>query len=499
VSDIPAGDRTLSVDRLLEILEQVDPASPFYRHAVATLDEHLVRTPPGLFPPTPRGPRRFLSIGMATYDDYDGVYFTVQALRLYHPEVTDRTEILVVDNHPRGPAAKPLKDLERQVIGYRYLPHERTQGTAVRDLVFREANAEFVLCVDSHVLFPPGALARFVRYLETRPHSRDLFQGPLLGDDLKICATHFDPVWRDGMYGVWATDPRGLDPDAPAFDVPMQGLGVFGCHRSAWPGLNPRLRGFGGEEGYLHEKIRRAGGRTLCLPFLAWMHRFNRPLGPRYTVSVEDRVRNYLLVHDELGLDPGPALRHMEQEFGADDVRAVRERVEREMRGAFHSFDAIYCINLDHEAGRWESVVRQAEALGIEQRVRRFPAIDTPACRQIGRALSHRAVVAEAQWLGLQNVLVLEDDLERLPRIADVVAQSLAGREWDLLYMCGAHRSPASPDLQAVAYHRSVYDRILAEVPATATAVARWLRAHRGIDAYYVQHFDGADLEASPA
>ena len=34
-----------------------------------------------------------LTIGMATYDDYDGVYFTVQALRLFHPEVTRQTEI----------------------------------------------------------------------------------------------------------------------------------------------------------------------------------------------------------------------------------------------------------------------------------------------------------------------------------------------------------------------------------------------------------------------
>jgi hypothetical protein len=103
---------------------------------------------------------------MATYDDYDGVYFSVQAIRLYHPEVTDCTEILVLDNHPSGPCAKPLKDLERQVAGYRYVPYERIHGNWVRDLLFREANAEFVLCMDSHVLFRPGALARLVEYLE---------------------------------------------------------------------------------------------------------------------------------------------------------------------------------------------------------------------------------------------------------------------------------------------------------------------------------------------
>jgi hypothetical protein len=59
-----------------------------------------------------------LSIGMATYDDYDGVYFTVMALRLYHPEIAADSEIIVVDNHPDGPCAPALKALESWVPGY---------------------------------------------------------------------------------------------------------------------------------------------------------------------------------------------------------------------------------------------------------------------------------------------------------------------------------------------------------------------------------------------
>jgi len=133
----------LSEDALLQILGQIDPASPFYRRAAALLDGRLIRNRPAVSVPVPRGPRRRLTIGMATYDDYDGVYFSVQAIRLYHPEVTDCTEILVLDNHPSGPCAKPLKDLERQVAGYRYVPYERIHGNWVRDLLFREANAEF--------------------------------------------------------------------------------------------------------------------------------------------------------------------------------------------------------------------------------------------------------------------------------------------------------------------------------------------------------------------
>lgn len=444
---------------------------------------------------------------MATYDDYDGVYFTVQAIRLYHPEVTHCTEILVLDNHPSSPGAPLLKELEGRVAGYRYIPYDRVQGNWVRDRIFREANADFVLCVDSHVLFRPGALARLVAHIEAHRESLDLWQGPLLSDDLKAVATHFDPVWRTGMYGVWARDPRGLDPDAPAFEIPMQGLGAFACRRDAWPGYNPRLRGFGVEEGYLHEKIRRAGGRTLCLPFLGWAHRFGRPFGPPYTVAVEDRVRNALLVHDELGLDPGPAIAHFEQEFGAERVQQIAHRVEREMRGPFHFFDAIYCIARGREAGGWESVVRQAEVLGIDQSIRRFEAIDTPACPEVGRALSHRAIVAEAQALGLDNVLVLEDDVRLSSRVEHALAQSLAelaAREWRLLYLAsgpdsvraegagGPALEPARglPELHAVAYHRAAYAPILDEVPVTPTAMARFLQSREGgLDAYCAGRF----------
>ena len=91
-----------------------------------------------------------LTIGMATYDDYDGVYFTVQSIRLHHPEVTEVTEIVVIDNHPDGPCGTDLKSLQDWVTGYRYIPWSRTSGTSVRDLVFREASGDFVLCVDSH-------------------------------------------------------------------------------------------------------------------------------------------------------------------------------------------------------------------------------------------------------------------------------------------------------------------------------------------------------------
>ena len=194
--------------------------------------------------------------------------------------------------------------------GGRYVLATEAVGTAApRDLVFRAARGEAVLCCDSHVLFAPGAIARLKAYYREHPDARDLLQGPLVYDDLQSIATHFEPEWRDQMWGKWATDPRGEDPEGEPFEIPMQGLGVFSCRKYAWPGFNPRFRGFGGEEGYIHEKLRQAGGRCLCLPWLRWVHRFAAPAGVPYPLAVEDKFRNYLIGHAELGLDLGAHLR----------------------------------------------------------------------------------------------------------------------------------------------------------------------------------------------
>lgn len=283
--------------------------------------------------PSARRLAKFLTIGMATYDDYDGVYFSLQALRMYHPEIVDAVEFLLVDNHPDGPCAQPLKQLDHHIPNYRYIPAGDFAGTAIRDAVFAEAGGEFVLCMDSHVFFVPGALRRLIAYMHEQPQTRDLLQGPLVYDDLKTFSTHFDPEWRAGMYGAWATDPRGQDPDGAPFDIPMQGLGVFACRRAAWPGFNPRFRGFGGEEGYIHEKVRQRGGRVLCLPFLRWMHRFNRPLGVPYPNVWEDRFRNYMIGFTELGLPTDGLKREIVAILGEESGRRLIETLGRECAG----------------------------------------------------------------------------------------------------------------------------------------------------------------------
>jgi hypothetical protein len=94
------------------------------------------------------------------------------------------------------------------------------------------------------------------------------------------------------------------------FEIPGNGLGLFSMRKHAWVGFNEHARGFGGEELYVHEKVRRAGGRVLCLPWLTWLHRFGRPAGPRYPRSHALKVRNYVLEFMELGWSLAPIHEH---------------------------------------------------------------------------------------------------------------------------------------------------------------------------------------------
>lgn len=261
-----------------------------------------------------------LTIGMATYNDFDGVYFTIQALRLYHD--LENTEILVVDNY----GCQETKAFVQQWTKGKYiLARDVVGSSAPRDLIFREAQGEAVLCCDCHVLFVPGAIARLKKFYRDTPDCLDLLQGPLLYDDGKMVATHFNPRWNAQMLGVWGTDPRGQDPNAEPFEIPMQGLGAFSCRKRAWLGFNPGFRGFGGEEGYIHEKFRQARRRCLCLPWFRWMHRFSRPRGGSFPLKTEDRLRNYLIGHAELGLDVRPVLKHFSSYLPLDQVISIAE------------------------------------------------------------------------------------------------------------------------------------------------------------------------------
>jgi len=48
---------------------------------------------------------------MATHGDYDGVWFTIQAIRMYHREALEDVSFVVIDNDPEGPTSTALREI----------------------------------------------------------------------------------------------------------------------------------------------------------------------------------------------------------------------------------------------------------------------------------------------------------------------------------------------------------------------------------------------------
>jgi hypothetical protein len=247
---------------------------------------------------------KLLTIGMATYDDFDGVYFSVQSLRMYHDLFKNNDiEILVVDNNPDGKHGQKVSNFIKNWAKQSYIPYNSKKSTSIRNEIFRSAKGKYTICMDCHVLLEKGAIESLLQYYSNNPDCRDIVSGPLLYDDLVNQSTEFSPAWRDSMYGVWHTNKQALESEQP-FEIKMMGLGVFSCETKNWVGFNENFKGFGGEEGYIHEKFRIHGGKAICVPGFKWVHRFGRPDGVKYPLILEDRIWNYFVGWLELTGNP---------------------------------------------------------------------------------------------------------------------------------------------------------------------------------------------------
>ncbi len=286
-----------------------------------------------------------LAIGMACYRDWPGVWATIQSLRINHAECLDEIEIIVVDNDPKGEphgggesshSSKCRSLCER--IGGKYDHFTAVAGTAAaKGRIFDLATAPAVLVIDCHVLLPSGAIRRLIDWFEAHPQSKDLWQGPCIGDGGldDIVGTHFAPRWGSLMFGQWAVDQRVFLSEDP-FEIEMQGCGLFACRRDAWPGFHPKLRGFGPEEYHIHQRIRRGGGKCYCLPWLRWCHRFGNPDGTRPPgLHPEERLRGHLITYLDTGAPPLEIMRrHFVEEAKSvtgEQFSRVLEQTRREL------------------------------------------------------------------------------------------------------------------------------------------------------------------------
>lgn len=272
--------------------------------------------------------KKKLTIGMATSDDFDGVFFTTQSIRIANRDRLDQIEILIIDNKPGSPEGKATREHARK-IGARYHPEKEWRSTAIRDLVFKFSKAEWVLCMDPHVLIEPGTISRILEFAEHNPGSRDLYAGGLFYDNLgNGVATNMRPQWRSQMFGTWEHQPRGQNPNACPFEIPLHGLGLFMSRKEAWQGFNPLFLGFGGEEGYIHQKFRNAGARTMFLPWLRWNHRFARPRAVPYSLKIQERISNYLIGWKETGQNVQDVHDHFSGTNKGLDLKAIEKEVD---------------------------------------------------------------------------------------------------------------------------------------------------------------------------
>lgn len=323
---------------------------------------------------------KLLTVAIAVYRDFDGLYFTAQGLRANHREV--EFDIVVLDNAPERCVRS---EAVTRAAGGRYYHRPDMHGTSrSRDLAIRLAETPWVLCCDSHVLFESSAIKYLEDYLASAPENL-IVSGPMVTDGGGVGGTHWKRAHPNALWGTWAVDARGFDRYGSPFAIDMNGLGAFAVNRSFWPGFNPLNRGFGGEEGIIHETYRRMGGNAICLPALRWRHRFRDvggwDLNPvPYPLNGEDHVWNLLVGHRECGIDciedirkdfPGHTAPHRLQELHAkamtEQPLGHRSPSPRKLRvlGVWYSNNTAPAPLLKASLDSIEVARRMAESLGV--------------------------------------------------------------------------------------------------------------------------------------
>lgn len=274
-----------------------------------------------------------LTIGSAVYDDFDGIYFSYQSLRLNNQDIWDDLDFLIIDNNPDSAQGKATKAFSQKSGHIRYIPYTDKKSTAIRNKIFEHAEGEFCMSIDCHVLFEAGTIKKLINYFNENPETQDLYHGPMLYDVINghDPTTHMEPVWRDHMFGIWGYDERGNNPNNPPFEIPMHGLGIFACKTNAWLGFSDSFSGFGGEEGYIHKKFQQQGRKIWCLPFLRWLHRFDRPNGVKYPLRLEDRIKNYFIGHSELGLPYDDIIDHFQSTAPNVNLAKISQEVIKKL------------------------------------------------------------------------------------------------------------------------------------------------------------------------
>jgi glycosyltransferase involved in cell wall biosynthesis len=256
------------------------------------------------------------TIGMPSYNNFTEVWFTIQALRMYH-DLTD-CEILVVDNYGDDNLKKYIEHSGGDTV--RYIKYNKVIGvSAAKNKIFEHARGEYVLCIDSHIIIGEHAL-------DTPPPDDDMVQGILMQSNCNKYWCEWLPEWRAQMWGIWGKELFINELPSERFEIWGMGAGFFAVRRDSWLGFNEEFRGFGGETGYIQEKYRKHGRKVWCYPNMIWQHFFaNGGRKITYPLHMYDRVRNYLIGFNELGLDIEPIKKVFSNEWVSQILRDIED------------------------------------------------------------------------------------------------------------------------------------------------------------------------------
>jgi hypothetical protein len=147
-----------------------------------------------------------ITVAMATFVDFHGVYFTIQNIRkdAINAGIDPSSyEILVLDN---APDTEHGRDVEKYCndVGVRYETFTEKQSTsATRSKLFDLARGELVCVLDCH-LITWNLIETLHRLMWQGAAERDLYTGPLFKDNLTDYWTHWNPNWSNGMKGQWS-------------------------------------------------------------------------------------------------------------------------------------------------------------------------------------------------------------------------------------------------------------------------------------------------------
>ncbi len=386
-----------------------------------------------------------LTVGMCTYDDFPGVWATVNSL--FSQQDSEYLEIIIVDNNPESTHGELLRNYYKSNPQVRYVPYTEATGTAQpRNRIFELATTPYVLVVDCHVEFPSlntnkpkDIIRRLIKFYEANPETNDLYSGPRYKHTNthypgmeRYYSSHQELKWSEGSLGTWAQDPRATNPDNSPFEIPQQGMGLFTCRREAWVKFHPEFRKWGGAETYIMEKFRARGDRVMCLPFLRWVHRFGRTTSNPPGGS-EGVLRNYLIAARDLGQSYEPVLDHYRKFKGEQFTDRVYKKYLTEFElhpeepRTYHPSTADYNEYIDIQiayAKKRRYLTEERKPSQVHKRLRRVLAVAPQAAEScIAIGCRHRAEIDAIRTLDIPCVGVdliggediITADISKLP------------------------------------------------------------------------------------